>query len=126
MTSYTHHIPGRLRTRYPQLKNNPARARTVAAAIRNIDGVLSVETSVVTGSVLIRYDANASKRDALLEALRRTKQQLGLVQDCSSPQPAPGQAMQGNLAETLADKALGMIVEKCIEHSAYALFAALL
>lgn len=126
MTSYTHHIPGRLRTRYPQLKNNPARARIVAAAICNIDGVLSVETSAVTGSMLIRYDTHAGKREALLDALHRTKQQLGLLQVSPSPQPAPGQATQGNLAETFADKALGMIVEKCIEHSAYALFAALL
>ena len=84
MTTYTHHISGRLRTRYPQLKNNPARARAAEAAIRNIHGVISVEASTITGSLLIRYDAHAPQREALLDTLYRTKQQLGLIQ---APQP---------------------------------------
>lgn len=126
MTSYTHHISGRLRTRYPQLKNNPARAKVVEAALRKIDGVLSVETSTVTGSLLVRYDAHAGKRTALLDTLYRTKQQLGLVPVLQSPAPAVRNSIQGDIISTVADKALGMIVEKCIERSAYMLLAALL
>jgi copper chaperone CopZ len=124
MTSYTHHISGRLRIRYPQLKNNPARAKVVETALRKIDGVLSVETSAVTGSLLIRYDARAGKRTALLEKLYHAKQQLGLVP--YAPAPAARTSQQRNVAEVLADKALNMIVEKCIERSTYALLAALL
>lgn len=126
MTSYTHHITGRLRTRYPQLKNNPARAKVVAAALRRIDGVLSVETSAVTGSLLVRYDAHAGRRTALLDTLYRTKQQLGLVAVPQAPAPSARDAANGNAFDFLADKALGMLVEKCIERSAYALLAALL
>lgn len=124
MTSYTHHISGRLRIRYPQLKNNPARAKVVETALRKIDGVLSVETSTVTGSLLVRYDTRSSKRPALLEKLYQAKQQLGLVPHTSAPVARTGP--QRTTAEVFADKALGMIVEKCIERSAYALLAALL
>lgn len=126
MTSYIHHISGRLRIRYPQLKNNPARAKVVEAALRRIDGVLSVETSTVTGSLLICYDATAARRTALLDTLYRTKQQLGLVPASHTPVPVSRNAAQANIVEILADKALGMIVEKCIERSAYVLLAALL
>lgn len=126
MTTYTHHICGRLRTRYPQLKNNPVRAKATEAAIRNIDGVISVEASSITGSLLIRYDAHAGKREALLAALYRTKQQLGLLQTPQHPSNTPSHAAPAALAETVTEKLLGMVVEKCIERSTFALFAALL
>lgn len=121
MMTYTHHISGRLRTRYPQLKNNSARAKEVEAAIRGIDGVVSVEVNTVTGSLLIHYDAGATGRQALLDTLYRTKQGLGLIQ--ASPPPARAAAGRTN---TLADKLLSTVVEKCIERSAIALFSALL
>jgi hypothetical protein len=123
MTTYTHHISGRLRTRYPQLKNNPARAKAAEAAIRNIDGVLSVEASTITGSLLIRYDAQAAGRDMLLDTLYRTKQQLGLIQSPQHSAVVPRQSAPARLNETVTDKLLGMMVEKCIERSALALFA---
>lgn len=126
MTTYSHHISGRLRTRYPQLKNNPARARVVEAAIRKIDGVLSVEASTVTGSLLVRYDPCVDRREALLDMLYRAKQQLGLIQAQRAPVPAPKSVAKASLANTLAEKAFDMMVEKCIERSTYALFAALL
>lgn len=125
MTTYIHHITGRLRTRYPQLKNNPARARAVEAAIRRLDGVISVEASTITGSLLIRYDAHATRNQALLESLFQAKRQLGLMQVQHSPARIANPAVPA-LAESVTDKLLGMAVEKCIERSAFALFAALL
>lgn len=127
MTTYTHHISGRLRTRYPQLKNNPARARAVEAALRRIDGVLAAEASTVTGSLLIHYEPNVPNRQALLNAVYASKQQLGLT---SIPTAPATSALTTTVSLTLtgkvADKALDMLVEKCIERSTYALFAALL
>src|SRR5688572_12531822 len=79
MTTYIHHISGRLRTRYPQLKNHPARAKAAESAISRIKGVLSVEASTTTGSLLIRYDAYGPDRDAVIGAIHHTKQQLGLM-----------------------------------------------
>lgn len=127
MTTYTHHISGRLRARYPQLKNNPARARAAEAALRRIDGVLSVEASTVTGSLLIRYEPDARGRQALLDAVYASKRQLGLTgAPAASAAAAAAVPAPATLAGRVADKALDMLVEKCIERSTYALFAALL
>jgi hypothetical protein len=125
MPTYNHHITGRMRTRYPQLKNNPARARGVEVAIRKIDGVISVEASTITGSLLVHYDAHETRRTAVLETLFRTKQKLGLKQG-PYPRKRNDHAGMPVLAEPVVDKVLGMIVEKCIERSAFALLAALL
>jgi len=92
MTRYIHHISGRLRTRYPQLRNNPRDARATETAIHQIKGVLSVEASTVTGSLLIRYDpagverggggqADAAARQAVRgeEALQRLSERLWIA-----------------------------------------------
>lgn len=125
MTTYTHHITGRLRTRYSQLKNNPALAKITEDAIRKVRGVISVEASIVTGSLLIRYDAHAAKSEGLLDTLYQTKQRLGLI---PAPQraPLPMKPEQSAIADTLTEKLLGMAVEKCIERSTIAFLAALL
>ena len=127
MTTYSHHIAGRLRTRYPQLKNNPARARAVEAALRRIDGVLSAEASTVTGSLLIRYEPGVPGREALLDTVYATKERLGLTATAiSRTASAPAAAVPATLGGKVVDKALDMLIEKCIERSTYALFAALL
>lgn len=123
MTTYTHHISGRLRTRYAQLKNNPALARNVTSALKRIDGVLAVEASTITGSLLIHYDAGKTGSDALLDTLYKSKRQLGLSQG-TVPVPPAGASV--SIGQSLADQAFGMVVEKLIERSAYALLAALI
>ena len=124
MTRYIHHISGRLRTRYPQLRNNPRGVRATEAAIRQIKGVLSVEASAVTGSLLIRYDPAGVERETLLAAIQETKLKLGLIQP--SQPPVPSSVNHVSRSEKLCDKVLGMLLEKCIERSAIAIFAALL
>lgn len=124
MTRYIHHISGRLRTRYPQLRNNPRDARATETAIHQIKGVLSVEASTVTGSLLIRYDPAGVERETLLAAIQKTKLELGLIQ--SSQLPVRASVNHAFRPEKLSDKVLGMLVEKCIERSAIAIFAALL
>src|SRR4030081_409593 len=124
MTRYIHHISGRLRTRYPQLRNNPRGVRATEAAIRQIKGVLSVEASAVTGSLLIRYDPAGVERETLLAAIQETKLKLGLIQH--SQPPVRASINHTSRPEKLGDKVLGMLVEKCIERSAIAIFAALL
>lgn len=122
MHTYTHHIAGRWRARYPQIKNQPARARAAEAALRRIKGVISVEANTVTGSLLIRYDAHGSDRLALMETLQRAKRELGLLHSI----PSSNAASRPMANEPLCDKLLSMVVEKCVERSTIALFAALI
>lgn len=52
-----HHIPGRMRVRVPGAKSNPKLLRQINDKLARVAGIESVESSALTGSVLIRYDA---------------------------------------------------------------------
>ena len=54
-------LPGRLRLRFTQLKQQTEQLGRMAAAMRAIEGVLMVETSPLTGGFLIHYDALIGK-----------------------------------------------------------------
>lgn len=54
-------LPGRLRLRFTQLKQQTEQLGRMAAAMRAIEGVLMVETSPLTGGFLIHYDAPIGK-----------------------------------------------------------------
>ena len=125
MSHYIHHIPGRLRFKFVQLKNQPARARMVESAIWKLIGVTSVEVSILSGSLLIRYEATGAEREKLLASLERTMMQIGLTSGSTTPAfstashlPAP--------AGVITDKLLDMLMQKCIERSALALLGILL
>jgi hypothetical protein len=51
-----HHIPGRIRIRIPAAKRNSQLLSQVGEKLAKVSGVESVESSALTGSVLIRYD----------------------------------------------------------------------
>ncbi|MBC7857857.1 MAG: hypothetical protein H7Z39_03585 [Burkholderiaceae bacterium] len=125
MNGHIHHIAGRLRLKLPQLKHQPARARTVAAAIRQVDGVSFVEASSLSGSLLIRYPAVGAERDALLVALERALRGLGLSGEpsqCHYSKAAPAALAAGLLTEKLLEVA----VQKCLERCGFALLGILL
>ncbi len=50
-------VPGRLRLRFTQLKQQTGQLSRMAAALGAIGGVLEVETSPITGGFLIHFDA---------------------------------------------------------------------
>ncbi len=54
-----HAIPGRIRLKVAQVRDNPVLAVQIQKSLASIAGVQKVETSVRTGSVLILYDAVA-------------------------------------------------------------------
>jgi hypothetical protein len=125
MSHCIHHIPGRLRFKFVQLKNQPARARMVESAISQVIGVTSVEISILSGSLLIHYKATGAEREKLLASLERTMMQIGLISEPTTPAfskashvPAP--------AGVVTDKLLDMLMQKCIERSALALLGILL
>lgn len=51
-----HRLPGRLRLRLTELRNDPEALANVVANLRTIPGIQAVEASAVTGSVLLRYE----------------------------------------------------------------------
>jgi copper chaperone CopZ len=69
MSNYVHSIPGRLRVKTALIKKNSGEAEKVERLLKSIPGVQSLDISLLTGSVLVRYDPNHINADQLLEAL---------------------------------------------------------
>jgi len=125
MSGHIHHIAGRLRLKLAQLKNQPELARRVEAAIRQVDGVRFVEASSLSGCLLIRYQAVGAERDALLAAIERALDGLGLRGEpsrCAASKAAPAASAAGLLTEKLIEAA----VQKCLERCGLALLGVLL
>jgi hypothetical protein len=53
-----HTMPGRVRVKISRLKDNPAFAREIQERLLGIPGIQRVEVSLLTGSVLVLYDAD--------------------------------------------------------------------
>lgn len=63
-----HRLPGRLRLRLTELKNDPQALAAVAAGLEAIPGMQAVEANALTGSLLLRY---AGPEAAILQAAAR-------------------------------------------------------
>jgi hypothetical protein len=117
MAHYIHHVPGRLRVNTPTLKKNESRARQLKSYLQGMNGVLQVETSIVTGSVVIKYDTCLASSTLILDSLH----DLGYIQDTVTG-PARGAPITQKVADILVQK----LVETALERSAVALVAALI
>lgn len=78
----THVLPGRIRFRVPSLVNNGTAGAASLDNLTKIDGIESVESNLVSGSVLVRFDSAKIKPDLLLAAIVRI---LGLEKEMDRP-----------------------------------------
>ncbi len=53
MGYYLHQLPGRLRAKIPNLKQNHEHARAIERMLKSRSGIISVSVSTVTGSILV-------------------------------------------------------------------------
>jgi hypothetical protein len=120
MTSYVHHVPGRLRVRIAALKKDTARGRQAKFFLDAIPGVLETEVSNVTGSVVIKYDARLVSSTGILDALRVQ----GYIQDTHPIRAS--QAVQNDGTQKIADVLMTRLIETVVERSAIALIAAVI
>jgi hypothetical protein len=127
MKSSPQPFPSRLRLRFPQLRRAPLACADLAAALRSISGAHSVEASAATGSVLVIYQVRADAEQAFLAQVRQALASQGLSCDHA---PAAGQATGGAVVgpafDGVAEKFVGVVVDKLVERSALGLLAALL
>lgn len=71
MDYYYHYVPGRLRIQTPFVHDNAQNAATLETKIRGLEGITSVETDLVTGSVLMYFDENRLKYESILAFLEK-------------------------------------------------------
>ncbi len=69
MQHYIHHVPGRVRMKNPQFKNNPALLREVQNCFQGTEGISGIETNDLTGSVVIRYNPDVLPERHMVEML---------------------------------------------------------
>lgn len=71
----SHFSPGRVRLKVDKVKNNEAFAKKVEIELSNTLCITGIEVSVLTGSVLVKYDKYAIKdaknADHLLATLKK-------------------------------------------------------
>ena len=67
-----HFIPGRVRLRIQEIKENAKLAREIQQAFINIPGITTVDMNPLTGSVLIKYDPKSLLQQASLDQLSET------------------------------------------------------
>jgi copper chaperone CopZ len=119
MANYIHHVPGRLRVNTPVLKKNETRARQLKFYLEGMYGVLRADTSIVTGSVLIKYDTGLLSADVILNSLR----DLGYIHNAYFLDQTKQAAPQ---IQKVVDIFTAKLVETVLEKSAVALVCALI
>lgn len=126
MNAVSHQFPGRIRLRFPQLKGAPLATAQVAASLRRLAGVLGVEPSPVTGSLLVTYSVRETDELRLWNAVQDILARHGLPcrDGKSAPQAGGGKALPAGGG--IADKVAGAIVDKLLEKAALTVVAALL
>ena len=121
--SYLHHIPGRIRVRFPNVKRNPAKAAALEASLRSLPGVDRVHVNPLTGGALIHYRPSVIDGERLIARLREHGSSIPSV---SSGGHAKQESLLRPLERKVAKVVLQQVVEFAIERSVIALVAAVL
>lgn len=124
--TFVHHVTGRLRLKFPELKNRRALCQAVEKSIRTLPMVRLVQANAVTGSLLIHYDARGTQQAILLRSIQDTlADRFGLE--------FPNNSSEKNAADdshflndAIAERMTKMIIDKIVERSALALIGLLI
>lgn len=122
MKQYVHHVPGRLRVKSHALKRNAGEAAAIRTALMAIDGVLSAEVNLLTGSLTVRYDPQRCAFGTIATYLEA----IGQLRDRADPSIA-GPTTEVPAAVAVAGRMLlRSVLEKLVERSAVAMVAAII
>lgn len=132
MSHYVHHLPGRLRVKTSIIKRNEKEAARLRDLLTRLDGVRAHEVNLVTGSILITYDTDATdvqtiltflKNHGYIEGITVLDRHSDLVSKVSSK---VGSKMGSSMGKAFSEAVFGFVVEKALERSAVALIGAIL
>lgn len=123
--NYVHHIPGRLRVRSEVIRGNERAARVAQERIACVDGVKSVTTNPLTGSITVLYDPALLTADNLVGNLRKHgyTNRLQILLNMATRPPA---FESRRLGAALARRVAACVLQVALERSAVALVAAML
>lgn len=123
MRYYLHDVPGRLRVRTPFIKGNESIAKHVERFLEQINGIKSVTTNPLTGSIIMTYDEKKVNSQMLLDTLKTR----GIFDPSKAVTNDQYFHSGASKAGQLVYKAVvGAFVEKAFEGSALSFLAVLL
>jgi copper chaperone CopZ len=119
--SYVHHVPGRLRIKAPEFRENPSILEAARRELATLPGVSSVSPNRLTGSILVEYDPPVLTPAALVQAM----------QECGFPGIAlraspPGDTDQGFSTERLAGAVVRSLFDCLVERLVVGAIAAVI
>lgn len=114
-----------MRLRFSDLRSEPRRLGALAGAIRNLDGVVLVEESPLTGGMLIRYEASASQRSTFWAEMENILQAHRVGHDRHRP-ARRGRSQAEDMGAQLVDGIASALIDKLMKGAATVLVAALL
>lgn len=123
MSYYIHSVPGRLRVKIPQLKNNLPGCQEVQALLLGLEGVQDVEANCLTGSVLVRYDPKFITYEAICNALEAENHFHSSLASDSNHYLNKAAV---NAGQTVSKVMLSWVVSQALERSTFGLLAALI
>lgn len=122
MAEYIHHVPGRLRVKTRALKRNECNAAIVREHLDAAPGVTGSQINIVTGSVVIRYDAGMTDSRAILDGLAARLD----LRSIPPVEPRGGHGAGASVAGRAGGKLLDKLIETAVERSAIALIGVLI
>ena len=119
--SYVHHVPGRLRIKAAEFRENSSILEAARCELATVPGVSSVSANRLTGSILVEYDPLALTPTAL----------AGAMQECGFPGIAlrassPADTDQGFLTERFAEAVAQSLFDRLVERLVVGAIAAVI
>lgn len=123
MSHYVHHIPGRLRVKNPMFKTNPALLEEARSCFDGADGISSISTNALTGSIVVKYDTDIISPDHLFT----------VFQECEYVDENKAVSLDSQLKASftqagrfMGKACLSMVVDRALQGSGLSFLAALI
>jgi len=118
-----HDVPGRLRIKTPFIKGNENLAKHVERFLEQINGIRSITTNPLTGSIIMTYDEKKLTSQMLLDTLK-TRGIFNPDKALTNDQYIRSNASKAG--QIVYKAVVGAFVEKAFEGSALSLLTVLL
>jgi len=129
VSDHIHHVPGRLRVRNPDLKNDAGRVKLVEESLIGMAGIRALQLNSLTGSIIVHYDVRHVDGAAILMRLKEHKHVDSRL-EMGEPLPSSKGWSWGGLAinagQVVGKAVLSSLLEKAFLSSAATLVSIIL
>lgn len=115
MNYYIHNVPGRLRVKSPLLKRNENSAYALRKFLGTVNGIATIDISLITGSLLVNYNPRLIRHNDIL-VLLEDRGYLDISKALNNDQYIKKAASKAG--DVIGKALFGVFVDKAFEGSA--------